>query len=283
MGAIDRPGAVSELVQQVFAAYRTRDRAALEALLSEDFTFSSPYDDRIGRQEYFARCWPNSEHIRAHHIRFIAENGDDAFVLYDCELNAGPVFRNTEFFRFDGGRLRAIEVYFGDPPIGIAKQAYPDFVTMALKAWNAERATVAAEAGIHDLIEARAAALRAKDAAGVIACYAAEAVRFELAPPLRYRGEAAGDGGLETWFASFTGAVGYELADLTVEAGDTLGFSYALVHLTGSRTDGAETDMWFRNTLCFRRAGAAWTIVHDHSSVPFHMDGSLRAAVDLTP
>jgi ketosteroid isomerase-like protein len=26
-----------------------------------------------------------------------------------------------------------------------------------------------------------------------------------------------------------------------------------------------------------------WRIVHDHSSVPFYMDGSYRAAVDLKP
>jgi hypothetical protein len=26
-----------------------------------------------------------------------------------------------------------------------------------------------------------------------------------------------------------------------------------------------------------------WKIVHEHTSVPFHMDGSFRAATDLTP
>jgi PhnB protein len=27
----------------------------------------------------------------------------------------------------------------------------------------------------------------------------------------------------------------------------------------------------------------AWKIVHEHSSTPFYMDGSYRAAVDLKP
>jgi ketosteroid isomerase-like protein len=38
-----------------------------------------------------------------------------------------------------------------------------------------------------------------------------------------------------------------------------------------------------RATLCFRREGDEWKIAHAHTSVPFHMDGSFRAAVDLTP
>ncbi|WP_446719495.1 hypothetical protein [Inquilinus sp. OTU3971] len=32
-----------------------------------------------------------------------------------------------------------------------------------------------------------------------------------------------------------------------------------------------------------RRAADGWVIVHEHESVPFYMDGSLRAAVDLKP
>lgn len=38
-----------------------------------------------------------------------------------------------------------------------------------------------------------------------------------------------------------------------------------------------------RVTLCLRRVGSAWMIVHEHESVPFYMDGSFRAAVDLQP
>jgi ketosteroid isomerase-like protein len=38
-----------------------------------------------------------------------------------------------------------------------------------------------------------------------------------------------------------------------------------------------------RGTLAFTRAGDIWRITHDHNSVPFHMDGSFRAAIDLDP
>jgi hypothetical protein len=43
---------VSGIVRKCFAAY-LKNRAALEDLLSEDFVFSSPYDDRIDRKTYF--------------------------------------------------------------------------------------------------------------------------------------------------------------------------------------------------------------------------------------
>jgi hypothetical protein len=33
--------------------------------------------------------------------------------------------------------------------------------------------------------------------------------------------------------------------------------------------------------MCLRRVDGRWRIVHDHSSVPFYLDGSYRAAVEL--
>ena len=41
--------------------------------------------------------------------------------------------------------------------------------------------------------------------------------------------------------------------------------------------------MWMRSTLGFRKVSGAWKIAHGHSSLPFVMDGSYRAALDLKP
>ena len=40
---------------------------------------------------------------------------------------------------------------------------------------------------------------------------------------------------------------------------------------------------WMRATMCFERVDGKWRIVHEHNSVPFYMDGSLRPAFDLEP
>ena len=50
----------AEVVHEYFAAFQAQDRATAERLLAQDFTFSSPRDDRIDRAAYFERCWPNA-------------------------------------------------------------------------------------------------------------------------------------------------------------------------------------------------------------------------------
>jgi ketosteroid isomerase-like protein len=103
----------SDLIRNCFAAYKTKDRLALERLFADDFTFTSPYDDRIDKAEYFARCWPHADRIKTNVLEKIFVEGDEAFVTYKCVTNNGKEFRNTEFFSFTGDQVREINVYFG--------------------------------------------------------------------------------------------------------------------------------------------------------------------------
>jgi ketosteroid isomerase-like protein len=103
----------SDIIRRCFAAYKSKDRDAIEELLAVDFAFTSPYDDRIDKATYFERCWPNSERIEAHDIERIFEQGNAAFATYKCLTNEGMEFRNTEFFTFDGERIKTVDVYFG--------------------------------------------------------------------------------------------------------------------------------------------------------------------------
>ena len=137
------------------------------------------------------------------------------------------------------------------------------------------------EAQVRSVVEAWAKAMRAKDADGVVAHWADDLVQFDLAPPLRIVGDDPQ--GLKDWFASWRGQIGFAITELRVTASENVAFCHALVHLTGSRTDGSQSDVWFRETLGLRKAGGAWKIAHGHESVPMHMDGSFRAAIDLKP
>ncbi|MGK9167941.1 nuclear transport factor 2 family protein [Inquilinus limosus] len=107
---------IPNLIRAYFGAYESKDRAAIEALVGEDFTFSSPRDDHIDRAAYFERCWPNSRTIRRFTIERLFDRGDEAFVLYELELTSGTRFRNVEHFRFEGSKIRGIVVYFGSLP-----------------------------------------------------------------------------------------------------------------------------------------------------------------------
>jgi ketosteroid isomerase-like protein len=140
-----------------------------------------------------------------------------------------------------------------------------------------------AEAEIRRLIDGRIAAMRAKDAAAAVACLAGDVVAFELAPPLVLPPGAARDAAaFAAWLSAFE-EIDVEVRDLMIEAAEDVGFAHALHHLTGTRARGHKVDLWMRSTLCFRREPDGWRIAHAHTSVPFYMDGSFRAAVDLQP
>ena len=144
-----------------------------------------------------------------------------------------------------------------------------------------ENAKALAEAQIRRLLDDWAGAIRAKDVAGVLAHYTADSVTFDLAPPLISAGADAA--GLQAWFATWHGPIAYEIRDLQVTVGDDVAFCQGLARLSGTKTDGEKPEVWFRLTLGLRKLGREWRIAHQHESVPFYMDGSYRAAIDLEP
>jgi ketosteroid isomerase-like protein len=105
----------AEIIRALFAAYLTNDRKAVEDAFTDDFRFTSPYDDEIDKATYFARCWRVADWIERHELEKILVDGDEAFVIYKCLTKSGKQFRNTEFFRFGGDKIKRIDVYFGAP------------------------------------------------------------------------------------------------------------------------------------------------------------------------
>jgi ketosteroid isomerase-like protein len=103
----------AETIGRIFAAYLANDRASVAEALSDDFRFTSPYDDNIDKPTYFERCWKGSDWIERHELERIFVEGDEAFVTYRCVAKGGKTFRNTEFFVFDGDKVKRIDVYFG--------------------------------------------------------------------------------------------------------------------------------------------------------------------------
>ena len=104
---------VEAVVRACFAAFKDRRREDAEALISEDFTFTSPYDDAIDRAAYFERCWPNGDRFSAFDIECVAANGEGAFVTYFCNTTDGLSFRNTEYLTVRDSQVTSVNVYFG--------------------------------------------------------------------------------------------------------------------------------------------------------------------------
>lgn len=104
------PGQITRALLDAFVA---KDRAAAERLIAPGFRFTSPYDNGIDRDAYFALCWPNSAGIQGFEIVRLTEDGDTAVVTYAGAVEGGRRFRNTEVLTCKDGQAVAVEVYFG--------------------------------------------------------------------------------------------------------------------------------------------------------------------------
>ncbi len=132
------------------------------------------------------------------------------------------------------------------------------------------------------LIESIHQSYHDRNSTAAMAPYASDAMIFDLAPPLvSAMGTDAAK--LQAWFDGWEGPVDRLTRDLAITVEGDLAFCHALFRTSAITKSGENALFWTRVTLCLRRIGGNWRIVHEHESVPFHMDGSFRAAVDLEP
>jgi ketosteroid isomerase-like protein len=137
------------------------------------------------------------------------------------------------------------------------------------------------EATVRRIIEDRLKALHAKDAEALTAHDAPDILAYDLAPPLMTTGSDLPS--IRDWFATWDGPIDCEVHELGIETGDGIAWSTSLNRMRGIKTDGTLVDLWLRATAGYRKIDGRWLVAHDHVSVPFYMDGSERAALDLKP
>ena len=134
---------------------------------------------------------------------------------------------------------------------------------------------------ISALLDTVIKALHDKDAGAVVAPFDPDAVIFDLAPPLSHRVDQQG---WQDWFDTWEGPVERKSQDLNFTVMGDLAVVHGLYHESAiSRDGGQPAEWWMRTTVALRRDTGRWKIIHEHTSVPYYMDGSLRAATDLRP
>ena len=104
-----------EIVRKWYAAWENKDLVTFNALLADDFTFSSAAgDDHISKSTFKTQCWDTQVNFIQHFdLERVSTGADDAFVKYLCHTKNGKSFRNVEYLRITNGRLESIECYFG--------------------------------------------------------------------------------------------------------------------------------------------------------------------------
>lgn len=135
---------------------------------------------------------------------------------------------------------------------------------------------------IRKLMDDQVKALRTKDIDGAVSGYASDVISFDLLPPMSYNGADAIRKRLEEWLSSFRGPIGYEISNVSITAGDDVAFSHSLNGVKGTKTDGAEIEMGWRKTVCYRKIDGNWMITHEHGSVPFDIESG-KALLTLKP
>jgi ketosteroid isomerase-like protein len=138
------------------------------------------------------------------------------------------------------------------------------------------------EADIRALLETLEKAHHDKDAARIARQFTQDAAVFNLAPPLAHTGIDLEE--KKAWLDSCEGPIELESRNFKMSISGDSAFCHGFYRMSGfPKAAGRQISFWMRATVCLVRDGGAWRIVHEHTSVPFYMDGSLRPAFDLTP
>ena len=121
----ERRATYEEIVRRWYKAWEKKDQGQFEALMADDFTFTSAAgDDHISKSTFKTQCWDTQvDFIDRFDLERVSGSGNEAFVKYLCHTKNGKSFRNVEYFRFRDGRVETIECYFG------GKSTFPSAVS----------------------------------------------------------------------------------------------------------------------------------------------------------
>ena len=159
----------------------------------------------------------------------------------------------------------ALDQFRGSGPEGEVGEHIRDF---AVAEYDVPSSDPGAD-GIRELLDARIAAVKAKDVDALASLLASNLESFPVLPPHRADGRQPALDAARAWFDGYASDIGYDVHDLSVTATGDVGFASFLYRVTGTLNDGAEVDMWVRATLGFERHDGRWIVTHDHESVPW--------------
>jgi ketosteroid isomerase-like protein len=113
-----------DLVREYYAAWETKHWNPIDALLADDFTFSSPMDEHISKSAFKKGCWDTQVAFTDRFdVKQVIAAENEAFVMYVCHTMNGKTFQNVEYFHLRDGKVKAIECYFG------GKMSFPSAVS----------------------------------------------------------------------------------------------------------------------------------------------------------
>jgi ketosteroid isomerase-like protein len=121
-----------------------------------------------------------------------------------------------------------------------------------------------------------------KSAEGIAAPYSPHAVIYDLEPPLSHDGISVDR--KRNWLATWDSPVDLEPLNFNLIIDGDHAIGHGFLRMSGKKKGvDRPVSFWMRQTVILEHTEAGWHIAHEHTSVPFYMDASLRPAFDLEP
>lgn len=139
-----------------------------------------------------------------------------------------------------------------------------------------------AQTRIRTRLEEWTAAIRAKDIDGIMACMTPGVLNFDCHSALQFKGADAYRAFLEACFPHMQGAVTCDMHELSITAGNDVGFCHYIVRVIAQGSDGTEHASWLRATAGLRKIDGEWLVAHAHLSAPFD-PMTEKVMLDLAP
>ena len=125
------------------------------------------------------------------------------------------------------------------------------------------------EAAILEVLEDWATATREGRQDDVLGNHVDDLVIFDVMPPLKYDSAAAYRESWDEWQPDAQGETRFALEDLSISAGEEIGFAFGLLQCGGSLPNGEIFRDTVRITFALRKIDGRWKVVHQHVSKPF--------------
>ena len=114
------------VIKNYFDGWVKKDWNLVERQLAGGFTFTSAApDDHIPVEKFKEKCWPQATFIQRFEFVKILANNDEAFAIIHVVTIDNRIIRNTEYFTFSDGKIKAIEVFFGGSGQGFPTNSKP--------------------------------------------------------------------------------------------------------------------------------------------------------------
>lgn len=134
---------------------------------------------------------------------------------------------------------------------------------------SGEKNSTKSKEEIRKCLDAFFSALSKKDIKQMMACYADDAIVFDVKPPFQTKGAVAWKHVWEASLPFFPEVFKVEVKDLVIHAHGNIGLAHYLFKLVGKEKDHPAMQTWMRASTGYKLQQGNWKVIHEHASLPF--------------